>query len=592
MSGTSTTTARVWDQLRRWGLDVALLLALLVVGLLYMPGINDSIVQAQNHPLTVWAEAHDLPFWATVDDLLLVGPDAGAWASSAHAVHQGDWGALDAHRMPTFSSVVAAMLWFTPDVAMAGHLLNHLAMLLLPLVIYALGRIGGGHGVGFGAGFLVACCGPLLNASRLYGVDPLIFFLIPTSLLATAAVRRWWWLAPGAGLLVAAATASHFTTLPMWLPPLLLLLLWGPRPWWKRLLAVLLFLGVGAGVLWLTFRVFPFPTMSELAGDVSEGIAPGSRSTQQVALNAEALAILRSGMGSATERAVNSVMLVLRPSWTPWYLALALPWLGALGAGMARVKASVGAVPVWKRMLRSFDIALGIVLLSYLAPLPIFAAANAPDRYGWNLLPIAALLIMRGFGSLCLMAEHGIRQLWGRWPLGLLAMVAAVAVAWAAWNNGHAMRYVLPPSMDGQEVRQLGELIEAHFDHGGGAVCSVRESAAHAGRQYCPRSPCPISIGEKLFEQCMLTMNKECGGSGPLPSIIIEQAHSLPHTALDPGGGKGPRSAEKVAFDEWIAGHYQPVASYEARQFLATLYSIPRDDLVAGTPTETEKGGD
>ncbi len=569
---------RVLRHLERWGLDAGLLAVLLVLGLLFLPGINSDSAQGEIPALTAWAETQDIPFWGSVEDLLLVGPDAGAWASSAHAVHLGEWSALDEHRMPTFSVVVGAVLFLEPDVALAGHLLNHLAMLLLPLVLYGLGRIGGGRGVGFGAGFLVACCGPLINASRLYGVDPLIFFLLPTSLLLTAAVRRWWWLAPAAGLLTAAAAATHFTTLPMWVPPLLLLLLAGPRPWWRRLLAVALFLAAGGGLLLLLFQVFPFPTSAELAHNVSEGIAPGSGSTQAPSLNQEALRILQSGMATAIDRAVTNVMIVLRPRWVPWYLGLALPWIGALGIGLARRAPSSGARPLWKRMLGSVDLPMGLVLLCYLAPLPLLAAAQAPDRYGWNLLPIAALLLMRGLASIVLCLEHGVRQLWHRWPTGILAMGVGLAVAWAAWTNGHGMRYVLPPSMDGKEVRVLGELISSEFEPGGGAVCTVREAVAHAGRQYCPQSPCPISIGERFFDQCLATMGAECSGDDALPFVVIEHASRLPHTALEPTQG-GPTRPERAAFDAWMLERYPPVASIEARQFTAHLLSVPRADL-------------
>jgi len=573
-----STWKRVEGHLRRWGLDALLLLALLVLGLLFLPGLNSDASRGEIPALSAWAETHDLPFWATVDDLLLLGPDAGAWASSAHAVHQRDWTALDEHRMPTFSLVVGLAMVFQPDVALAGHLVNHLAMLLTPLVLFGLGRIRGSRGVGFGAGFLVACCGPLINASRLYGVDPLIFFLLPASLLATMLVRRWWWLAPAAAVLVAAATATHFTTLPMWAPPLLFLILVGPRTWWKRLAAIALFLATGAGLLWLIFQIFPFPTTAELAHNVSEGIAPGSGSTQAPTLNAEALGILQSGMGTAIDRAITDIMVILRPSWLPWYLGLALPWLGAVGIGLTRRKPQAGASALWKRMLLSVDLPMGLVLLSYLAPLPFLAAAQAPERYGWNLLPIAALLLMRGLASMALVLEHGVHHLWRRWPTGILAMGVGLAVAWAAWNNGHGMRYVLPPSMDGKEVRQLGELIEEHFEPGGGAMCTVREAAAHAGRQYCPRSPCPISLGERFFEQCLTTIDVECSGDGPVPVVVIQHATRLPHTALEPADG-GPTRPERAAFDAWMLERYEPLDSLRARQFTAYLLSVPREDL-------------
>jgi len=565
------------EHLRRWGLDAALLLVLLILGMLFLPGLHAGSGADDG---ATWAAAQDLPFWASSDDLLLVGPDAGAWASSAHAVHQGDWSALDEHRMPTFSLLVAALMVVQPDVALAGHLVNHAAMLLLPLVLYGLGRIGGGHGVGFAAGFLVACCGPLINASRLYGVDPLIFFLIPASLLLTAAVRRWWWLAPAAGVLVALTTSAHFTTLPMWAPPLLLLILAGPKPWWRRLLAIALFLAAGLGLMWWIFSIFPFPTSGELAQNVSEGIAPGSGNAAAPTMSQQAMTILESGMGTAVDRAIAGVMAVLKPSWVPWYLGLALPWLGAIGLGLAkREDDDPGARPLWKRMLFSIDLPLGVVLLSYMAPLPFLAAADAPERYGWNLLPIAALLIVRGLAAISLPIEHGIRMAWARWPVGALTMVVAVAVAWASWNNGHGNRYVLPPSMDGREVRQLGELIGENFPAGGGAVCSVREALAHAGRQYCPSSPCPISIGERFYTQCLKTIGAECTGDGPVPVVVVQQATGLPHTAPEGSQKGGPVRPEREAFDAWLLERYPAVDSFQARQFEATLLSLPREDL-------------
>lgn len=566
------------DHLWRWGLDVLALLLLLAVGLWFLPGLGAANEVPPSAGMVEYLESNPLPFWATVDDLLLVGPDAGAWASSAQAVLQGNLDALDEHRMPTFSIVTAGVMLFQRDVALAGHWLNHAAMLLLPLLLYGLGRIGGGRAVGLGAGFLVACLGPLLNASRLYGVDPLIFTILPASLLLTAAVRKWWWLAPVAGLVVAMATVTHFTTLPMCIPPLLLLILWGPRCWWRRLLAVGLFLVTGAGLLWLLFQVFPFPTTAELAHNVSEGIAPGSGSTLEPSLNKEALSILEAGAGTAVDTAVMNVMLVLRPAWLPWHLALALPWVGAVGAGLAIRAKKPGAAPVWKRMLGSFDLALGVVLLTYLAPLPFFAAAQAPDRYGWNLLPFAALLLVRGLGSVAMVIGHGVRALWRRWPLGVLSLGAALAVVYGSWTNGHGMRFVLPPSMDGQEVRLLGQLVSDHFEPGHGAVCTIREASAHAGRHYCPQSPCPLGVNERFFEHCLATIDKECSGDGPVPYVVIQQASRLPHTALAPDAS-GSRGPAHEAFDAWLLERYQPLGNYEARQFRAYLLSLPREDL-------------
>jgi len=563
----------VRHQLDRWGWDALALALLLGLGLAFLPAIGGAIPGPPSGGLE---GARSLPCWATTADLLLVGPDAGAWASSATNVRMGAWESLDIHRMPTFPLLVGGLLHLQPDVALAGHLLNHLLMLALPLVIYGLGRAGGGRALGLAAGVLVACLGPQISASRMYGIDTTITFMIPASLLATLAVRRWWWLAPVAGLITALACVSHYTTLPMFLPPLILLILGGPRSWWRRVLAVLLFLGAGAFLVWGLAQVFPFPNPREFQQAVSEGIAPGSASSAAPELSGRARAILQAGAQGALLKAARDALTIVRPAWLPWDLVSALTLLGVLGLGLGSSRPA-GDRPRWRRVLASFDLPLGLALLATLAPLPVLAAAGAPERYGWNLLPALALLLARGMFALPRWADHGIHLLQKRWPIGALGLPLALAVAVGAWTDGSASRYLLPPSMDGLEVRRLGELIAAHFPPGGGAVCSLREAAAHAGRSYCPGTPCPFGVSTRFFTMCLEAIDKECAGEGPVPYVVIEQAEGLPHTALD-AGGNGPRRPEQVAFEDWLLERNTPIATLQTRQFKASIIALPRQE--------------
>jgi hypothetical protein len=561
----------VYRQLDRWGWDVLSLALLLAVGLALLPAFGGGVREPPDRAIL---NAEPLPCWATTDDLLLVGPDAGAWASAAIQVRRGAWDRLEIHRMPTFPLLVGGLLHLQPDVALAGHLLNHLLMLGLPLVIYGLGRAGGGRALGLAAGMLVIGLGPPIGASRMYGVDPTITFMVPTALLATVAARRWWWLAPAAGLITAVACVSHFTTFPMFLPPLLFLVLGGPRPGWRRSVACLAFLGAGAALVWGLSRIFPFPGPLVLGQAISEGIDPGSAEVPARELSEGARVILQAGAGGALIRAARDSLSLVSPAWLPWGLAGALALLGVLGPGLGPPRPEAGRLRR-ARALPPLDLPLGLALLATLAPLPVLAAAGAPERYGCNLLPAVALLVVRGIFALPRWIGHGVRPPRGRWLIGAFGLPMALAVVLGAWSNGQDARAQHLPGAEALPARQLGELIQAHFPPGGGAVCSLREAAAHAGRGSCPATPCPFEASESSFRTCLAIIAAECGGVGPVPYVVVEQVAGSPHQALA-GGGGGPRRPAQVAFDAWLLGRYAPVATLETRQFRASVLALPR----------------
>ena len=576
---------------RRWlgiAADVAAIVALLTIGLLFWPrfaGFPGSSMFG------------DAPFWSTIHDLMLMGPDAGEWASGALKVRWGEFDQLDVHRMPTWLLLVGTMLFAQPDPALAGHLVNHLLHLMMPVVIYGLGRAGGSRAVGLGAGAISACCVALIESSRGYGVDPAVACLLPLAMLAALTTRWRWWLAAPAGVVAALAAATHFTTLPFVGPPVIAVLLRGPAGW-RRFAAVVLHAGVTALALLLLFQLFPFPPKRVLANAVSEGIAPTSvdSSSKEIALSDKALEILEAGRDGAVNDAVNNVMLAIKPAWIPWHLALALPWLGVVGAGLTRRrKRPDGAVPLprWRRVLGAHDLGLGIPLLLCLAPLPVLAAADAPLRYGANLLPFAALLLMRGLISPLALAEMGISRLWHPWPRGLIAGAVAVGVAVAAWQVAEPRRRILPPVDQGMASRRLGQALQENFSTRGGAVCQDREAAAIAGRSFCPQSNCPHAASEAAYRRCLGILLEECGGEGPIPYVVLTDTNRYPSD--DPHRG----------MDEWVRDRWGTVAEVHTAHYLAHVVAIPRDEAAEldidipgkgigpalGTPATATPGG-
>ncbi len=552
---------RLSRKTRRWigiGLDVAAVVVLLVLGLLFWPRFIGAPAS------TLFGEP---PFWATLHDMVLMGPDAGEWASGAVKVRFGEFDQLDVHRMPTWLLMVGTALFVQPDPALAGHLVNHLLQLLMPLVVYGVGRLGGGRAVGLGAGAMCALCPALVESSRSFGVDAAVCFMLPAALLAALATRWRWWLAAPAGLVAALAAATHFTTLPFVFPPLVAVLLRGPAGW-RRFAAAGLHAAVAALTLLLLFQVFPFPPKRVLVNAVSEGVAPQSvdSSARELALSDGAMEVLEAGRTDAFNDAINNVMLSLRPAWVPWYLALTLPWLGVLGAGLARRKQGKRDRRWWWRVLGAQDLGLGIPLLLCVAPLPVLAAADAPLRYGTNLLPFAALLIMRGLVSPVALADLGLRLRWKAWPAGLVAAGLAIAVAASAWQVAQPRRLFLPPLERGVASRQLGEAIAQNFEPRGGAVCQDREATATARRSYCPQSACPHAPSEAAYRRCLGILVEECWGEGDIPYVVLS------------GETRYPMDEAHRGMDTWVREQWETVASVRTSEYMAHVVAIPREE--------------
>ncbi len=538
-----------------------------------------------------------IPFWATPADLVLDGPDAGEWAVAASQVRDGRPGDVDLHRMPTWPSVTALVLAWEDDVALAGHLVNHVSHLLLPLVLYLLGRSMGGPAVGMAAALMGASCPELWEASRRYGVDPLVALMLPLSLLLPTMKGRAW--ALPAGLVAAGASLCHYTSIPYLFPTLLLVLLYsdGLLSALSRLLLFLL------GVAMLSVPVammFHLPSVDGLWRSLSEGVAPGAASGVGTGgLSPAAMSTFRAGLGGAMERAVGTVTVALRPWFLPWWLALALPWLGVLGVGLGRAGVDSaprsrressgrragragrthratpevhaptmrGSIEDWNvvEWLRTTDLRCGVVLLACLVPLPLLAAAGAPERYSYNLLPFVILLWSRAAASIGAGAEWLVFRMAGLRGKGLLAALPCLLLGLGTVKENWSHRAPLAPRARDLAVREMGLSMREFFPGGGGAVCPVREINAFAGRALCPLMPCPFRADQVAYEDCLDLVARECKGEGPIPYVVVEKDSELEIGTL------------RRAMDEWILERASVLTTVHSGGLLAHLLAVPRE---------------
>ncbi|MEC7240876.1 MAG: glycosyltransferase family 39 protein [Myxococcota bacterium] len=537
-------------------LDAAAVLFLLLVG------------------LTVWPMDGDpsLPFWASPADPLLEGPDSGAWAANILAWSDGDYGYLEAQRMPTYVLFSGLAMAWTGSVALAGHLVNHLAHLLTPLLLYGIGRMMGSRAVGFGAGLMSAVCPFLVQASWRFGVDPTVAFVIPLSLWAGLLAARWWWLGPIAGVAGGLAMTAHFTTLFHALPAAFAVLLFASG-WRTRMLAFSGYVA-GAGLTWWgIFRTFNWGGLSTLNEAVPEGILKGSVDTMdgvQASPSWDAPSeVLRENMSGALGESVQLVLGALNTSALSWTLLLAAAWIGVLGVGLGDPKERRGLRGIWGLL----DWRGGLVLILALGPLPFLAAAQAEERYSYNLLPIVCLLVARGIVGTTLLVERGIQRGWARWRPGLLAFVVVAFVARSYWSASVWKHKPLPPPMSARAGWIIGEAIQKEFEEIEGVVCSFREAIPYTGGRYCPKTRCPNYVNIEAFWDCLTIMDNECEGEGPIPYVVMWRRTG------------DEREIPRKAMDQWAIETWGTVAEIavplKTPEFMADIVSIPREDIRA-----------
>ncbi len=539
--------SEVWARRMAVTLDVALVAYLLTLGWLLMP--------------PAVASAHG-PWWAGANDRLLYGPDSGEWAIHARAVFDGRRSEVDPHRLPTFLLLIALAMHAGWDVAVAGHAVNHALQLALPVVIYGLGRISGSRGAGLLAGVWVAIVPALVLASRRSGVDTTVAFLVPATLLTAWAAGRRWWFAPLAGVVAALTATSHLTAVAQPLPGLVMVALNG-KPGWRRWASIVLY----AATVWLVVSQilahFPHEKLALLSDTVAEGIAvPHAQSSDPHSLG-EREVVAKEVLAKRAPMAFDAAWLRVanwwRPRWFPLEWAFVVPWLGLFGPFLG-----TGSGTGWRLgMRRAFGgLATGLPITLALSPLLAFAAANSPERYGDNLLPVGALLIARGVATMPTAVERLVAWKFARWPVGITALVALGGFALRLASGTHPLLRDKPLRPEDREAHTIGTALASRYPAGIGAVCATREALGYAGMSFCPTTPCPFRSTVPAYEACVVRMRTECAGDGPIPFVILKNS------------GADLESTGRRAMNEWLADNLVPVAAIYGTR--ATLYELPR----------------
>lgn len=503
------------------------------------------------------------PGWARISDYLLDGPDAGAWASNANALWLGRVADLDPHRLPVYPFLTAAVMSAYPDVALSGHLVNHLCMLALGPVVFLLGARWMQSGLALGAAVVAAMWVPGVVASQRYGVDPVVALAVPMSLLAAEVGALSWRWAPLAGVVVGITTTTHLTTVGVPAGAVLLCLLRGkPRVRWVGALGLLGGCGLGVGLMYLHYPQLPFDMVAPTLAEGIDPVANNAGRAGRLSSPAVAIAAVQAGLPAAITEVMRFVAATTRPAWLGWQLALVVPWIGLVGPAAAESWQGLGtrraALTVLKKV--AAGLAVGVPALVTLAPLLAFAAAQSPQRYTDNFFPVVLLLVFRGFGLLAAVVSARLG------PAGrdLFALAVGLLVA-GGLVDPHRLTMELQktPTAENLAVRQLGALIRSHFPPGGGASCTQREADAYAGRVFCPYSPGMTYAGKP--DSVARHLAGECSGEGDIPYVVLT------------GASDGASDGRKI-MDAWVELNGELVDQLELPQFSAKLYAVKRVD--------------
>jgi len=529
-------------------LDFLCIAALIWAGVLHWPTGDVSLSVAGPEP----------PAWGTMRDALLDGPDAGEWARCMLAFHDGRFTELSTQRLPGWIVIVNAVMAFEENVVRAGHLANHLLNLSVGLTIFAIGRLWGNRWVGLGAGALAMLSGHALSVSLRFGVDAAVVAMVPLSMLGAVLAVRHWKLSVVSGVLAALVTATHFSTLPYVLPAFAFILMAGGRHRWLAAAGYLLGFGT---LLYVLSLVFPVSTLEGFLVSIANGISPGYQGHGRVSDWNTALGIMSDGMDTALERSVAQLLVQIRPGWLPWQAALILPWVGVLGVGLKRTDKA--DADWWDRT----DLAMGMGLLFCLAPLPVFAAAQAPLRYGDNLSPLGALLLVRGMASVLWMAMALLRVSKHTGVTQVVYAALGGAIFAGAIKDAKPARALLYPTLEEVGYWQLGQALSSHFSPGSGVASPVREALVEGRLAYCPQRICPEQATEEAFWECLSVHAMECDGTEPVGYVV---------TTADL---YDPNAVARRDMDAWVASRWEHVAEVKNPRFEAWIYQIPREEI-------------
>jgi hypothetical protein len=540
--------------------------------------------------------AEALPFGSHPHAIFLDGADAGEWALNAQHVLAGRLDRVDTHRGPLFVLLIALARLFTHDIAHAGHTVVVGAWVARPFVLYAAGRVVGGPLVGWLAGLLVLGCTPLYFGAAQYGVDPVLSTMLPCALAVVGPARRHPVLAWVAGMVVCIIATSHLSALPYAIPAAALLWVRGDSRHHKTSVWArpLLFLSGLVATLLVLQLMFDMLTLHEVAHSLSEGIAPdGGGAGSALAFTPEAEDVLRHGSSAALVNGSHTLLSPFLPFLSPWLLLVGLLWLGVVGPGLARpssgppgwLRHRLGRRPelrwqAWQAdghplarfvsRYRSFgiDLFVGLVVLSTLAPAPLFAAAQSPERYTYNLLPLAALVLARGLAATpALLFRLGPPRL-------RMVLSAPLAIAMGVWlifrvhgTLSIARADVPAPGMVARTALDLARVLDEVTAPQSAVAVPIRESAAHLEREFCPRRSCVPGPAPDAFLACVEQLRVECRGTDPIPYVWLRAGPV----------GMGD-DAFTQSFGAWAVETYPTVGKLQRPGFDAIILEIPRSD--------------
>lgn len=506
--------------------------------------------------------------WGGIQDWLLIGADAGNWASNAQAWASGD--ALDPHRLPVYTGLTAWFSGIFGDVVFGGHMVNHLFSALLCVVAYALGRATTGGGassrmVGIGAGLLTAWSPELVNSQVFFGVDPTLQFAILllafTTLLAIQKGTWPWVLATG--LCLGVAICTHYLAL-LFLPISLALLVLMRCNWKTRTR----FIVAAFLISWLVFqgltRHYEDLSLRMVASVFTEGVAGSDgRVLANSPMGTETASnLVFQNLPSAPRLAVQRGLRSLKVERMPWLLLVALFWTGLVGWGLSKDKNS-----------SKWDWRTSAFFLGFLSPLILLEASRAPDRYALFSRPLIFICVLRGVLSAIALIDKGLsktsytpkRSL--RWLLRTGAGVLAVTMLLVTLKGPFWNRWALyPPTDEGLGDRAIAELIQQNFPQNGSIVTTSQALEFFSGRDRCPSHYCPHG-GNAAVAQCLEMLLAECKGSGPIPYVL---SASTKHGLGD------QRNAE---VDALIRQEFKPVGTHKGKDQSLSLYRLDRKAL-------------
>ncbi len=504
------------------------------------------------------------PAWGTIRDALLDGPDAGEWARSIMAFQDGRLADMDPHRLPTWIFLVNGIMLVEEGVAEAGHLANHLLLAVLGIGVWLIGRFSTGRSVGLAAASLAMLGSHATESSLRFGVDMTVLALIPLSICSAQLACRHWKLGLLSGGVSGVVMATHLSALPYALPAGVLILL-AAKPGYRARAAMVHALGVGV-VLGTWSWLLPMATFEDLQVSIANGILPGYRGSGQVANWAETLSHVREGSLTAFNESISRLLIQVHPTWLPWKVSILMFWLGVIGPGLKQrdgdsLDETVLGVPLdWK---------LGVVLLLCLAPLPLLAAAQTPDRYANNLAPAGALLLARGAFSLLALVLHGLKRMHpiaDRLRPGLFTALGLGIFVREVQTSTELTMAIQPTTVELGRW-QLGQVLKEVFPAGTGVAVVVREPLVAGQHVRCPNHICPEEATEVAFEECLSYMKSECPGEETLAYVTL--LASL----------QDPNSPARPAMDKWVSEKWDPIKTIRTPGFSASIYAIPREEI-------------